>query len=31
MTLLDQVDSKIKVMGYFYMIKKKFINSPYFL
>ena len=29
-TQVDQVDSKIKVMGYFYMIKEEFINNPYF-
>ena len=30
-TQVDQVDSKIKVMGQFYMIEEKFINNPYFL
>ena len=28
---VDQVDSKIKDMGKFYMIKDRFINKPYLL
>ena len=28
---IDQVDSKIKAMGKFYMNKEKVINNPYFL